>query len=105
MPSAAVRKRAERVVSLTSNLILPAASRPSRVRMNMASGSWFLLPAHRARPLRGRFARGVQHVLARLEGVIEPAFAVIGEQRRVRRRVGEGRIIAGVALQLRREIV
>ena len=38
MPSAAVRKRAERVVSLTSDLIMPAVCRPSRVRMNMARG-------------------------------------------------------------------
>src|SRR5580704_13478560 len=35
MPSAAVRKRAERVVPLTSSLVRPAACRSASVRMNM----------------------------------------------------------------------
>ena len=35
MPSAAVRNRTERVVPLTSDLILPAASCPASVRMNI----------------------------------------------------------------------
>src|SRR5437899_8535360 len=39
MPSAAVRKRAERVVSLTSDLIRPAAANSSSVRMNIIPSS------------------------------------------------------------------
>src|SRR5690348_4408052 len=64
-----------------------------------------LLPADGTRPLCPAPADRVHHVLAGPERVVEAAFALIGQHRGLRGAEGEGRVVAGVALELAREVV